>query len=40
MTEMMSGVVQYALAPLAVELREIPVPGIGEEDVLLRVGGG
>ena len=39
MTEMMSGVVQYALKPLAVELREIPVPTIGEYEVLLRVGG-
>lgn len=39
MTEMMSGVVQYALAPKAVELREIPVPEIGEDEVLLRVGG-
>jgi L-iditol 2-dehydrogenase len=33
-----SAVVQYALEPLAVELREVPVPGIGDEDVLLRVG--
>jgi alcohol dehydrogenase/L-iditol 2-dehydrogenase len=39
MTEMMRGVVQYALAPGAVELREIPVPEIGEDEVLLRVGG-
>src|SRR5687767_419027 len=31
-------VVQYSLEPLAVELREIPVPDIGEHDVLLRVG--
>lgn len=31
-------VVHYALAPLAVELREIPVPDIGETDVLLEVG--
>jgi alcohol dehydrogenase/L-iditol 2-dehydrogenase len=31
-------VVQYALAPMAVELREIPVPEIGESDVLLQVG--
>lgn len=38
MTETMRGVVQYALAPLAVELRELPAPAIGEEDVLLRVG--
>jgi len=33
-----SAVVQYALEPLAVELREIAVPEIGERDVLLRVG--
>jgi L-iditol 2-dehydrogenase len=33
-----SAVVQYALAPLAVELREVIVPEIGDEDVLLRVG--
>jgi alcohol dehydrogenase/L-iditol 2-dehydrogenase len=39
MTEMMSGVVQYALAPRAVELRELPVPEIAEDEVLLRVGG-
>ncbi len=31
-------VVQYALEPMAVELREIPVPTIGDEDVLLQVG--
>jgi alcohol dehydrogenase/L-iditol 2-dehydrogenase len=30
--------VQYALEPLAVELREVAVPDIGDEDVLLRVG--
>jgi L-iditol 2-dehydrogenase len=34
----MTGLVQYALAPQAVELREMAVPTIGEEDVLLRVG--
>jgi len=38
MSETMSGVVQYALAPGAVELRELPTPDIGEEDVLLQVG--
>jgi len=38
MTEMMSGVVQYALAPKAVELRELPVPSVDDEDVLLQVG--
>jgi alcohol dehydrogenase/L-iditol 2-dehydrogenase len=31
-------VVQYALEPLAVELREIPVPDIGDDEVLLQVG--
>lgn len=31
-------VVQYALAPLSVELREIDVPEIGDTDVLLEVG--
>ena len=34
----MTGLVQYALQPQAVELREMPVPELGEEDVLLRVG--
>jgi len=32
------GVVQYALEPLAVELRDVVVPEIGDHDVLLRVG--
>ncbi len=31
-------VVQYALTPMSVELREVPVPDIGADDVLLRVG--
>jgi alcohol dehydrogenase/L-iditol 2-dehydrogenase len=31
-------VVQYALTPMAVELREVPVPAIGPTDVLLAVG--
>jgi alcohol dehydrogenase/L-iditol 2-dehydrogenase len=31
-------VVHYALEPLAVELREIPVPEVGEGEVLLEVG--
>lgn len=31
-------VVHYALLPLAVELREVPVPDIGEGEVLLEVG--
>ena len=33
-----SAVVQYALSPLSVELRDVAVPEIGEDDVLLRVG--
>jgi alcohol dehydrogenase/L-iditol 2-dehydrogenase len=33
-----AAVVQYALEPMAVELREIPVPEIGDTDVLLKVG--
>lgn len=33
-----SAVVQYALAPLAVELRDVAVPEVGDGDVLLRVG--
>lgn len=33
-----AAVVQYALAPLAVELRAVAVPEIGAHDVLLRVG--
>ena len=35
----MRGVVQYALAPEAVELRELPVPELEDDDVLLRVRG-
>jgi hypothetical protein len=38
MTATMTGLVQYALQPQAVELRELPVPELGDEDVLLRVG--
>ncbi len=38
MSDMMTGLVQYALEPQAVELRELAVPALGEEDVLLRVG--
>jgi L-iditol 2-dehydrogenase len=38
MTQQQEAVVQYALAPMAVELRDIPVPEIGETDVLLHVG--
>src|SRR5215472_14878380 len=33
----MPGLVNYGKEPGSVELREIPVPQIGEEDVLLRV---
>ncbi len=33
----MVGVVNYAKEPYSVELRELPVPEIGEEDVLLKV---
>jgi L-iditol 2-dehydrogenase len=33
-----SAVVQYALEPLAVELRDVAVPEIGDADVLLQVG--
>jgi len=35
---MQPAVVHYALEPLAVELREVAVPDIGDSDVLLRVG--
>ena len=38
MSEMMTGVVQYALEPGAVELREMQLPEIEEDDVLLQVG--
>lgn len=38
MSATMPGVVNYAKEPLSVELREVPVPEIGERDVLLRVG--
>lgn len=33
----MLGLVNYAKEPGSVELREVPVPGIGDEDVLLKV---
>jgi L-iditol 2-dehydrogenase len=36
--DVMNGVVHYALEPLAVELRQAPVPAIGEDEVLLQVG--
>jgi alcohol dehydrogenase/L-iditol 2-dehydrogenase len=38
MNRKMPGLVNYARAPLSVELREVSVPEIGEHDVLLRVG--
>jgi alcohol dehydrogenase/L-iditol 2-dehydrogenase len=38
MSSLMTGVVQYDLKPHSVELRELPVPEIGEEEVLLQVG--
>ena len=38
MTRTQQAVVQYALTPMAVELREVPVPEIGPWDVLLKVG--
>jgi L-iditol 2-dehydrogenase len=38
MTEVMTGLVQYDLQPHAVELRELAVPEIDEDEVLLRVG--
>src|SRR6476659_9520258 len=40
MNEKQQAVVQYALTPMGVELREVPVPAIGAEDVLLKVGAG
>lgn len=38
MNKKQQAVVQYALTPMSVELREVPVPAIGAEDVLLKVG--
>ena len=35
----MAAVVQYDLKPGSVEVRELPIPEIGEDEVLLRVGG-
>ncbi len=37
MSEVMTGLVQYELQPQAVELRELAVPEVGEDEVLLRV---
>ena len=34
----MPGLVNYGREPLSVELREVPVPEIGPNDILLRVG--
>ncbi len=38
MTGIMPALVNYGREPFSVELREVPVPEIGERDVLLRVG--
>lgn len=38
MLGLMPGLVNYSRQPLSVELRDVPVPEIGETDVLLRVG--
>lgn len=38
MSQTMPALVNYAREPFSVELREVPVPEIGERDVLLRVG--
>jgi len=38
MSGTMHGLVNYAREPFSVELREVPVPQIGERDVLLEVG--
>ncbi|MGI4789359.1 MAG: zinc-binding dehydrogenase [Janthinobacterium lividum] len=37
MTDTMQGVVNYGQEPLSVEMRDLPIPTIGEEDVLLAV---
>ncbi|HZS09311.1 MAG TPA: zinc-binding dehydrogenase [Blastocatellia bacterium] len=39
MSNAMAAVVQYDLKPGSVEVREMPVPEIGEDEVLLHVGG-
>ncbi len=39
MAQAMAAVVQYDLTPGSVEVREMPIPEIGEEEVLLKVGG-
>ncbi|HEY3938490.1 MAG TPA: zinc-binding dehydrogenase [Bryobacteraceae bacterium] len=38
MSTNMPGLVNYARVPLSVEMRDVPVPEIGNRDVLLRVG--
>ena len=38
MSGLMPGLVNYAREPFSVEMREVPVPEIGERDVLLQVG--
>src|SRR5450755_1773149 len=38
MSVKMPGLVNYAPVPLSVEMREVPIPEIGEREVLLRVG--
>lgn len=38
MSRQIPGLVNYAREPLSVELREVPIPEIGDRDVLLRVG--
>ncbi len=38
MSQQIPAVVNYSREPSSVELREVPVPAIGENDVLLRVG--
>src|SRR5437660_4380633 len=38
MSQTMPALVNYAPEPLSVELREVPIPEIGDNDVLLRVG--
>jgi L-iditol 2-dehydrogenase len=38
MSELMPALVNYAREPLSVELREVPVPEIGDREVLLRTG--
>jgi L-iditol 2-dehydrogenase len=35
---LMPGLVNYSRQPLSVEMRDVPIPEIGETDVLLRVG--